>query len=147
MAEKSTSPKCPRLFTWPAVPLYVRNHIRRVVHFVPQVIDIRHSLNIYLLPTAFWLHWEQCQEVVGEFHTYHGSGKPSILLAGVPYDFTRRKYITSEPDALRQVSITLLHELSHYEQFRDGKRQIETGVDRRAEVHYRKIEELINAKK
>jgi hypothetical protein len=134
------SSKKPKLVTWPAVPAEYRSHVRWLIRVAPRLVRFAHHVNVYLLPAAFWQHLDTEDICHGQFYPAHGSGRPSILLAGVPYHADRGGYLRGQ-NALDQISDAFWHECVHYTQFRDGKPQNERGVNQRAAALMRKAAE------
>jgi hypothetical protein len=126
-----------RLRSWPAVKQEVRDDIRALVRRIPKVVDIPSEIIVYLEPAAFWMDSEKWKEPqCGEFYE-PSSGEPArIRVCGLPYDYDRKLWLEGE-EGLRHVRDSLLHEIGHFIQYRDGKKLTERVIKARTESLYR----------
>lgn len=131
-----------RLKTWTAVPESTRAAVRELIAKLPQFVDIRHEVLVYLEPSAFWLHGDTFCEgqrklctVYGLFHEPNAGYPPIIRVAGLAFDCKSGEWLDGE-QALRHVRLVILHEAIHYTQYRDGRKQTERGVDKAARELY-----------
>jgi len=109
------------------VPAYVAREAQRFAAKVAHVVRIEHPLMVEVVPA----------EVLTDGHKGYGFGLfyfdklsiPSIALAG-----DLRSIVTEcgKSEALGHLRQTFAHELAHYEQWRDGRKVQERGVEVRA---------------
>jgi hypothetical protein len=118
-----------RLRTWPAVPKPIRSAVRAIVKLLPEIVEVPHSLRVYLLPAEWWLD-DDGNGVEGQFQEPASGGEPRILVAGLVWDKAEQCFL-DDPTAVREVVQILLHEFAHYEQFKSGKKTVERGVAKR----------------
>lgn len=102
------------------VPTWTRNFVQSVCRKMESITDIRHDVLVYVVPsTAVTFNNTGCG--FGCF-THRVKGKPAIILAG------RRLPEIPVAEWVDHLTDTIIHEIVHYEQFRDEKPITERGV-------------------
>lgn len=118
-----------RLRTWPAVPKQIRTAVRRAIKLLPEVTEINHAIRVALIPAYFWID-ESGRSVMGHFREPFSGCDPKIIICGLVWD----RDAQAPADGHRAIGVvldTLLHEIGHYEQMRDGKKCVERGIGKR----------------
>jgi hypothetical protein len=111
----------------------VRKAVREIVSVLPQVVDVRHTLRIQIVPAIVVEH---APSGMRGFGLYVLRGKRVLLGGEFPNIFASRQ------DGLEALLETLGHEVSHYEQHRDGRELTERGRNVRGRSIVRKCRAL-----
>jgi len=120
------------------IPESVRRKLRRFALALGQCTEIPHAVEVQGIPAAV-LTGDNTDWNGGQFFIHSETGKPVIQLA------CAKTWKTPEGMAagLAEIKDTLAHEVSHYEQWRDGKDHMnERGRKVRARNLVRKAEGL-----
>ena len=120
------------------IPKHVMKSLQLLVPAALKTVEIKHKIGILIVPHGTI----QCQgdHSFGLFMHYPG-GKLQIVVAAGMYRLIRRDGERHAP-AILDVLLTLLHELGHYEQYRNGglHRVTERGIQVRTRITlYRKF--------
>jgi hypothetical protein len=127
----------------PGVAKDIVAECRRLARGFCKLSAVRHHVDVLVVPN------ESIQTPGGEFSfgcfAWWGSKRKPRLRIGVAAGLAklvRQQAKCSRSDAVRDVGHVLLHELAHYEQYRDGRPMAERGVNVRAWGLYRRINAL-----
>lgn len=102
----------------------VRAVVMAFVARLSRVVTVKHRVPIHIVRGVVVQH-----SGVNGFALFTcGRGKPQIYAAGIPLP---RSEMT-RAEALTVLKQNIAHEVAHYEQFRDGKKLTERGVESRA---------------
>jgi len=126
------SKPCVRLTVNRGVAKDVGRRLRAFVEALIEVIEIRHRLMVSIVPGVVVCHGKSKTSGFGVFDSVN----IRIFIAGIPLprsEMTRAEWI-------RNAKHTIAHEFAHYEQFRDGRRLTERGVESRARKLVRMVE-------
>jgi hypothetical protein len=126
-----------RLRSWKAVPKQIRSAVRRAVDLLPEITEIKHNILIALIPADRWVD-ESWRVVEGHFQETASGNPPRIVVAGLVWD---GRDFRSDAYACQWVVRTLMHEIGHYEQFRDGRKTVERGIAKRVDELMRALTE------
>ncbi len=126
----------------PGVPADVRRELRRVASLFPEVSRVRHRISVVVAPAPA-ISGPDGGVGFGAFlcpARKRYSGPLRIYIAGRPMGY--KSAGVGRREAVHAVGESLLHELAHYEQYRDGRTVQERGVEVRAKSLYRLIDAL-----
>ena len=113
---------------------------RRVARGFAKVSGVRHDIRVVVVPFPA-VRADHGTDCYGTFHfPRRRRCRPTfVVVAGqVPRDDYRRGFVGA--GSVRCVGHTILHELAHYEQWRDRRPMVERGVNVRARNLYRLID-------
>lgn len=116
------------------VPRYVAREAERFVSLVQLVVRVEHAVLVDVVP-AFVVTDPQGRHAFGLFY-FERYNEPSIAVAGDLRPIVAKH---GRGEALEMFRDTLAHELAHYEQWRDGRKVQERGVNVRAKSIVRKV--------
>lgn len=118
-----------RLYIYKGVPAWAAKEIKRTMPLLKNVVEVSHWLPVRLVPapTVSVIEDQQCG--FGVFVAF-GDERPQICLAGNLRGYMK-DYNLDRRDVAWWIVENLVHELVHYEQWRDGRVGSHRGVDRR----------------
>lgn len=121
----------------PPIPKIVRTTTRQYLEALDDISPITQELDIYVVPLHF-VDDSKRHCSLGLF--YWWLTPPQIHITGA-----YPKWLSGEQRAewLHDYKDTLCHEYAHYEQWRDGRKVCEDGVNRRAKRLVSLVEELL----
>lgn len=104
------------------------------------LFDVRHVVPVHLVPAAVVEDEETGKRGFGAFKVVDGN--PEIWIAAA-VGLWVNEHKLDPADVLAMHIETMVHELIHYEQWRDGRLQNERGVKKRTDALCRKLGNMI----
>lgn len=127
-----------RVYSHRGVNSQVKRLARNITNWFSTECDVEHWLPVSVVSQPV-LKVDSNRTAFGVFRYRHGANEhPHIFVAGGLYLWLKSEG-ESKQDALDQFGWVLMHELVHYEQFRDGRPVQERGVNLRAKNLYRRF--------
>ncbi len=112
----------------PGVDPNVRFTLRLVAKWFSQQSIIKHRLNVLVVPRHYLIMADGTEGSGCFEEPLHKTDHTRIVISAPAVSRKNRNYKW----LFTQIVVTLLHELVHYEQWRDGKDTTERGVEQRA---------------
>jgi hypothetical protein len=105
----------------------VGRRLREFTKLLARFVIVRHALKVHIVP-GLVVGTDQ-EQVMSGFGLFYTTG-PSIYIAGIPLPRSEM----SRAEWIDHAKHTIAHEFVHYQQFRDGKRLTERGVEAKATI-------------
>lgn len=128
----------PKVQFIPPISWTVRRTVKDTLYALMEFIPVRHKLIIKVIPYTSVIFTYPNGSYCPVFGAFDANKKPwTITIAGIIHPYI---YNTDEEmDEKEFLQRTVIHEMIHYEQLRDGKRLTHQGLPLREDYLFRKI--------